>query len=192
VAREDSPAHTSDGGLASRVLASAPGAARAEEAELCRRFAPRLRLYGLRHLRDEQAAADLVQHVLLVTIEKLRSRGVREPERIASFVLGVARMTAHEMRRGGKREVPLSSGELQLADVSQHASEPLAGEHLARCLAELRERERSVLVFTYYQERNATQIAAVLGLKEGNVRVIRHRAIEQLRRCMGLAGGEAS
>ncbi len=27
------------------------------EAELCRRMAPRLRLYGLRHLRNDQAAA---------------------------------------------------------------------------------------------------------------------------------------
>ena len=29
------------------------------EAEFCRRFAPRIRLYGLRHLRNEAAAADL-------------------------------------------------------------------------------------------------------------------------------------
>src|SRR6478672_11792202 len=36
------------------------------EGELCRRMAPRLRLYGLRHLRNEQAAADLMQQVLIV------------------------------------------------------------------------------------------------------------------------------
>jgi RNA polymerase sigma-70 factor (ECF subfamily) len=33
----------------------------AAEAELYRRLAPRVRLYGLRHLRDRHAAADLVQ-----------------------------------------------------------------------------------------------------------------------------------
>jgi RNA polymerase sigma-70 factor, ECF subfamily len=34
---------------------------REAEAEMCRRLAPRIRLYGLCHLRDEQAAADLTQ-----------------------------------------------------------------------------------------------------------------------------------
>jgi hypothetical protein len=33
----------------------------AAEHELCVQLAPRIRLYGLRHLRDEAAAADLVQ-----------------------------------------------------------------------------------------------------------------------------------
>ena len=32
---------------------------REAEAELIRRMAPRVRLYGLRHLRDEEAADDL-------------------------------------------------------------------------------------------------------------------------------------
>ena len=40
------------------------------EAELYRRLAPRVRLYGLRHLRDAQAAADLVQQVMLITLER--------------------------------------------------------------------------------------------------------------------------
>lgn len=192
MADEASPTEASEAGLASRVLATAPGTAGAEEAELCRRFASRLRLYGLRHLRDEQAAADLVQRALLVMIQKLRAREVREPERIGSFVLGVARMTALEMRRGGQREVPLSSEELSLAAPAPPVPEPLAGDHLARCLSGLRERERSILVFTYYQERKAAEIASVMGLTVANVRVIRHRAIALLRRCMGLADEAAS
>jgi len=35
------------------------------EAELFRRMAPRIRLYGLRHLRHEHAADDLTQQVLI-------------------------------------------------------------------------------------------------------------------------------
>ena len=45
-------------------------------------MAPRIRLYGLRHLRDEQAAADLVQQVLMMTIESLRAGKVRDPGKI--------------------------------------------------------------------------------------------------------------
>jgi hypothetical protein len=66
-----------------------------------------VRLYGLRHLRDRQAAADLMQQVLLMTLERLRAGEVREPERIASFVLGACRMTVLEMRRGTRRREEL-------------------------------------------------------------------------------------
>jgi hypothetical protein len=51
---------SSDGDLARAVAARGPSEAEAAESELYRRFAPRVRLYGLRHLRDEDAARDLV------------------------------------------------------------------------------------------------------------------------------------
>src|SRR4029079_19349709 len=70
-----------DGALARRVAAAGGGPDSAAEAELYRRLAPRVRLYGLRHLRDRAAAADLVQQVLLMTLERLRAGEVREPER---------------------------------------------------------------------------------------------------------------
>jgi RNA polymerase sigma-70 factor, ECF subfamily len=41
----------------------------AAEAELFRRMAPRIRLYGVRHLRDVDAANDLAQQVLIKTLE---------------------------------------------------------------------------------------------------------------------------
>ena len=69
----------SDGDIA-RAIAAAAGAAQAEESELYRRFARRVRLYGLKHLRDEAAAADLAQQVLLVTIQRLRAGEVRNPD----------------------------------------------------------------------------------------------------------------
>ena len=87
-----------DGALARRVAAAGGRVDSAAEGELYRRLARRVRLYGLRHLRDAQAAADLVQHVLLTTLERLRAGEVREPEKIASFVLGMCRMTVLEIR----------------------------------------------------------------------------------------------
>ena len=64
---------------------------RAVETELCRRFAPRVRLYGLRHLRDEDRARDLVQAVLLVLVEAVRAARIEEPEHVDRFVLGACR-----------------------------------------------------------------------------------------------------
>lgn len=61
---------------------------------------------------------------------------------------------------------------------------PLDGERLARCVGALRERERSVVVMTYYDETSAIETGRSLGISEANVRVIRHRALKQLRACM--------
>jgi RNA polymerase sigma-70 factor, ECF subfamily len=176
-----------DGALARRIAASSDPAA---EAELCRRLAPRVRLYGLRHLRDRHAAADLVQQVLLMTLERLRAGKVREPDRIASFVLGTCRMVVLEMRRGTRRREDLLEAYGD-TDAVFEAPEPLAldADRLAGCLEALAERERSVVALTFFADQPAEAVGKALGLAAGNVRVIRHRALGRLRECMG--AGEA-
>ena len=80
---------------------------REAEAELCRRMGPRIQLYGLRHLRSPSAADDLVQQVLLKVLEALRATRLREPEKLAHFVLGTCRMTVMDLRRTGRRQKDL-------------------------------------------------------------------------------------
>ena len=79
---------------------------REAEAELCRRMGPRIRLYGLRHLRDAHAAEDLTQQVLITTLEALRAGRLREPEKLASFVLGTCRMSARSASQHTKKGTP--------------------------------------------------------------------------------------
>jgi RNA polymerase sigma-70 factor (ECF subfamily) len=175
----------SDGDLARRIGEGPPGAAEAEEAELYRRFAPRVRLYGLRHLRDEAAAQDLVQEVLVVTIERLRAGEVRQPDEIGSFVLGTSRMMAGSLRKRASRRQALDA---RFGHLSEAVAAPddagLDRPRLAGCLHALAERDRVVLLLTFYAERTAPQIAAALGLSPGAVRVVRHRALDRLRACM--------
>jgi len=163
------------------------GTDREAEAELFRRMAPRVRLYGLRHLRDEQAAQDLMQQVLITAIEALRAGRLREPEKLASFVLGTCRMTVLDQRRGAQRkERLLQHFGAEFPEITHQPSPRLDHDHLARCVQTLKERERTVIVMTFYDEQTGADVATFLGLSEANVRVIRHRAIHQLRGCMGV------
>ena len=179
-----------DASLARRIVAARPDIDAGAEAELYRRLAPRVRLYGLRHLRDPHAAADLVQQVLLVTLQQLRAGTLREPERLASFIFGTCRMVVLDLRRtGARRERLLRTYE---ADVPTGvpADEPqLDQARLLGCLERLSERERSVLVLSFVDDQPAQRVATALGVSEGNVRVIRHRALQRLRGCMD--AGEA-
>ena len=163
------------------------GSDREAEAELFRRMAPRIRLYGLRHLRDEQASEDLTQQVLITTLEALRAGRLREPEKLASFVLGTCRMTVLNLRRGLQRkERLLEQFGADLRVPAQPAMPCLDHDQLARCVQNLKERERAVVVMTFYDEQTGADVASFLGVSEANVRVIRHRAIHQLRECMGV------
>jgi RNA polymerase sigma-70 factor (ECF subfamily) len=154
------------------------------EAEVCRRMGPRIRLYGLRHLRSAPAADDLVQQVLMKTLEALRAGRLRDAEKLAPFVLGTCRMTVLDLRRGQQRQEQLLDEFGRAAMSVRHDGPLLDGERLAHCVAALKERERSVVVMTYYDEISAGETGRSLGLSEANVRVIRHRAIKQLRACM--------
>lgn len=172
---------TRDGELARRLA----GGDREAEAELFRRLAPRVRLYGLRHLRDRAGADDLVQDVLLMTFDGLRAGKVREPERLASYVLGTCRKVVAGWRRGAeRRERLLERHGQQLVPVAAEAEEPLDLERLARCLEALAERERTVVALSFFAERDADGIGTELGLTAGNVRVVRHRALARLRACL--------
>ena len=184
----DSPLYDApdDASLARRIAAARPGIAAAAEAELYRRLAPRVRLYGLKHLRERQAAADLVQQVLLMTIERLRAGQVREPERLASYVLGMCRMVVLDLQRTHARHERLLGTFAHELSGHETASTPyLDDASMLRCLQRLPERERAILVMTFYDDRQARDVAIDLGISEGNVRVIRHRGLERLRECMG-------
>ena len=174
-----------DAALARRIAAAGAAIDSAAEAELYRRLAPRVRLYGLRHLRDRHAAHDLMQQVLLMTLERLRAGKLREPERIASFVLGMCRMVVLEIRRGTWRRETLLETYGDTAEAVE-VPEPLAldADKLAGCVQALAERERTVVVMTFFADRSSDEVATELALSAGNVRVIRHRALARLRACM--------
>jgi RNA polymerase sigma-70 factor (ECF subfamily) len=173
-----------DGELARRVAARGAGAAEAED-QLCRRLGPRVRLYGLRHLRDPAAADDLVQEILVLTLERLRSGRVRDPERLASFVLGACRLVVRNQRRGRRRRDEI------LGRFASHFPReatpdalPLDAGRLRDCLARLPHRERTVLVLTFYAEQASGHIAARVGTTAENVRTLRHRGFARLRDCV--------
>ena len=177
-----------DGELARAIASAAPGAAQPEEGELYRRFAPRVRSYGRKHLRDAAAADDLAQQVLLVTIERLRAGDVRNPDEIGSFILGTSRMLANAGERRTRRRDHLAM-QFHVPELYEDATDAQADiTAVERCLHALAERDRRILILSFYAEKTSPEIAAELGVTATVVRVARHRALERMRDCVGVAG----
>ena len=148
--------------------------------------------YGRKHLRDDSAADDLAQQVLLVTIERLRAGEVRNPDEIGSFILGTSRMLAGSTARKARRRESLTA---QFHAPALYVEPDEASGDIAaveRCLHALAERDRRVLVLTFYAEKTSPEIAAELAVTGTVVRVARHRALERLRDCVGLRGARKS
>lgn len=174
-----------DAALVRSIAAAAPRVDSGAESELYRRLAPRVRLYGLRHLRDAHAASDLVQQVMLMTLERIRAGKIRNPDKLASFVFGTCRMVILELRRGAARRNELLE---EFGDRTEVVDAPdgsrLDEPRLHACLGRLPERERSVLVLSFFGDQSADEVGGELGLSPANVRVIRHRGLERLRECV--------
>lgn len=177
--------------LVRRIMAASPGIDAPAEAEFCRRMAPRLRLYGLKHLRTASGAADLEQDVLILTLERLRTGDIREPRHIVSFMFGVCRQTVSDQRRGRDRRDRILSQFAADWVACADAGETLDLERLQLCLQRLSERERAVILLSFFEDKQAVEVGQELGVTPQNVRVIRHRSIERLRRCVD-DRGEAS
>ena len=168
-----------------RRIAQSGADATAAEALLYRRFAPRIELYGLKHLGSRSAAKDLVQEVLLRVVEALREGRVENPERLCSFVLGTCRNVSWDTRRSDQRQARIVRETALTTD--EAAPAPLEESDLVRlfgCMTHLPERERVVLRMSFWEDRAADEIGDRLGVSAGNVRVLRHRALGKLVGCM--------
>src|SRR5262245_63194390 len=163
-----------DGELARRIAKRGSAETDAAETELARRFAPRIRLFGLRRLRDQAAAQDLVQEVLVTTLEALRAGRIEQPARLASFVLGACRMTIVNQRRGEQRRARLLAQFAQDLEASPGSSGGalLDRDRLADCLEGLPSRDRTVVALTIYLDRSEEEVASARRTSRGKVRVI--------------------
>jgi RNA polymerase sigma-70 factor (ECF subfamily) len=187
--------HSDNAELARSVRAGGALAA-AAEAELCRRFWRRARLYGLRHLRGVTEAEDLAQQVMEVTLSALRSGRVDDLALLDRYVLGVCRNVAHSLRRSGERT--RRAAQRLAREPSPDALQPpdppwetQSVQRLTLCLSALPAREQRIVQLSFYEWKSTEEIAELLGVASGNVRVIRHRALRKLRTCMDQDGAPA-
>jgi RNA polymerase sigma-70 factor (ECF subfamily) len=156
-----------------------------DEGELCRRYAPAVRTFWRRRLRGVEVD-ELAQETLLRFVQALRGGKVQDPERIGGFVLGICRNLARERVRSSERRAELfaelSSALASLEDEPEVAPYQLA--QLEDCLSHMTKRSRDVIRHAYIDGHSAAEIGQRMAMTEGNVRVVRHRALEALRTCM--------
>jgi RNA polymerase sigma-70 factor, ECF subfamily len=159
------------------LLATIAAGDTAAETTLIRHFLPRVRAQLLARTRNPDVARDLTQETLMALLQAARRGQVREPDRVAAFVAGIARNVANNHLRGVKAraEAPLEElpGDPMTADDHDRTERQAL---LSRALDELSPSDRQILLMTLVDGLKPGEIAGRLGLNPDVVRTRKSRA----------------
>jgi RNA polymerase sigma-70 factor, ECF subfamily len=119
---------------------------------------------------------DITQEVFVVVNRRLNE--FRGQSRMSTWLFGItAKVAANERRR---RKLRPASGDGSLAQLEKRERRVL----FHRALDRLSERHRRALVLFELEELSVDEVAAHMGLRPGNVRVLLHRARAAFLKCM--------
>lgn len=160
---------------------------RIDEREACARLAPAVRLYAMRRLRSAGDVDDFVQEVLLSLVEAIRGGRVGNPEGLGPYAIGICRNLFRDgARTRARREALLE----RFGSLFESRTDPATGVvafervRIDDCVSRLTTNARDVIKRAFVHDESNEEIAAELGIAEGNVRVIRHRTLKFLRECV--------
>ena len=175
--------------IAADLVARIRSGARDAEETLARRYGDGLLYLLKRRTRDPDLALDLRQDTLRVALERLRTTGIEEPERLAAYLRSIALhlWIAHQ-RKHARRATDTDSEAIE-AVADEHGGGPF--EHVSRTqvreavgvlLAELgTPRDREILTRLYIQDQDKDAICAALGVDATHFNRVLFRAKQRFR-----------
>ena len=135
-------------------------------------------------LRSDADAEDVTQDAMLAVLTSLHKYRPRPDARFAAWVTTIAINTAHRRFRRRRPELTATG---ELPDTPGADVDPVDDLDRARqrralliALAELTERERTVVSLRYGAELNATEIGAAIGVEPAAIRKMLERARTRL------------
>lgn len=133
-------------------------------------------------------AEDLVQTVAATFLEVMPRFEGRSSVR--TFLFGIMRRKAAEMRRGVKRlthdQEAMSNAAITSAEV--RLSNAQLGQVIDECIEQLPQKQRDAARLRFREERESEESARGLGVSGSYFGVLIHRAREHLRDCVGRHG----
>ena len=135
-------------------------------------------------LRSDADAEDVTQDAMLTVLTSLDKYTPRADARFAAWVMTIAVNTA---RRRFRRRRPELTATGELPDIPDAGADPADGLDRARrrralliALAELPERERTIVSLRYGAELTASDIGTTVGIEPATIRKILERARDRL------------
>lgn len=133
-------------------------------------------------LRAPEQIQDVIQETFLRVLKTLRQSGIESPEALGSFVNSVCTNVLFELYRAQSRMAdPVEdreSGEIP-ADTAMADEE--VRTQVRSVLSELPEKERKILRWLFFDERDKSEVCRTLQVDREYLRVLVHRAKQRFR-----------
>jgi RNA polymerase sigma factor (sigma-70 family) len=173
------------------------GDAAAEQSLVARVRPGLLMLLTRRCAYDAELAADLCQDTLLVVLQRLRSRSMEDPSKLAAFAAQTARQLAFDSRRrSALRKTEVDSPTIESIQIEAPAEDPVEQASTAslvrKVLEELsHDRDREVLRRFYLLEQGKEEICQAFGIASGTFDQVIFRARARLRSMLQARGANS-
>ena len=155
-------------------------------AEAYDRYATPLYSFCRSMLREPADAADAVQDTFVIAAPRMA--GLRDPERLRSWLYAVARNECHRRLRAGSQHAPIE----EAPDVTDEAADVAADVERADLRALVRDAlggvgpsEREILELQLRQGLSGGEVADVLGVSRNHAHALLSRARDQLETSLG-------
>jgi RNA polymerase sigma-70 factor (ECF subfamily) len=155
------------------------------EALLYEKFSARVYFTALSETHSKEDAEDARAETFLRVIQALRQDKLRSADSLPSFIVGITLNVIRELVRQKYRADSLEDYEDDIARDDSLESAFLdaeMGRALEEAARQLKPREQQLLQMCYYEELSKEEIAHKLGIKEERVRLVKSRALQQLRK----------
>ncbi len=150
--------------------------------QIYRLFYKRIYRYCCFNLSRRETAQDVCQETFLKAWRSLSTFSLYKGGSFQAFLFKIARNLIIDLARK-KKEVALEN--YQAADPAQDLDEKLERHQdiaeVQSALAKLEEKDRQIIILRYFEEMSSFEVAKIVGIREGNLRVKTHRILKKLK-----------
>lgn len=133
---------------------------------------------------------DIVETIFIKAWVKLEQYEKRDVS-FGAWLFRIAHNAVIDHRRSHRKVLPIDprfEDESKLAAPKQIAEEVMMAKKVREAVAQLKEPYRQVVTLKFLIGLSNSEIAEVLGQREGNVRVLQFRALKELKELLGEKG----
>ena len=172
----------------STLLAQAANGDRQSFGEFYERYLKEIYRYIFFRVYDHDEAEDLTTKVFLEAWESLAAKPRRqEIHNIRAWIYRIAHNKVIDYHRTRKPHVPIEDQvqkNLQTAGLEGEVDDLFVSQRLAYGVRQLSGTYQQVIILRFINQMSHAEVAEILGVTESHVRVIQHRALQQMREVM--------
>jgi len=133
-------------------------------------------------LRSPEAIQDVTQETFLRVLRTLRETGIENPEALGSFVNSVCTNVLFEVYRAQSRVAePVEDRISDEIGADTAMADEEVRTQVRSVLSELPEKDRKILRWLFFEERDKGEVCRVLQVDREYLRVLVHRAKQRFR-----------